>query len=275
MKNKSNKPHGSDTFYSTRGILILVIAVILFAIAALIGMYALGVINMPAFISNYFSDNEATNQEAENISPEAENELYKALPAGEYASALADMPLPKNYYRSYSITVSAGNKNSKTDYIAIVNDNDWWVQTYKNGVILTTAVCKDGALKLTDNASNSSVTTEAEGSISFKERCEVMPLYELVQLIKAVDSGKHVSYSGGISTYSLSFTQSRGTGENLFNFSFTCENGVSEEYIFSFESAKILSAVKTYGGETIYKMELTDSRNNLDDIDIDALFTLD
>ena len=274
MKKNNNKstPRGETTFYSTRGVVILIIAVVIFALSAIAGMYALGVIKLPSFIGDFFADETLSQPKAENIAPAETEELYKALPAGEYAVALADMPLPEEYYRSYSITLSSGDTQKSTDYIAIKKGDDWWVQVSENEVILSTALCSGGVVKITDNASNSSITSDAENGVTFKERCGIMPLGELAELIRAVESGEDVAYGGGIATYALSFTQSRGTGENIFNFSFSCENGISEEYIFAFESASILSAKKTYNGETIYQMELKDSRNELSEIDIDALF---
>ena len=66
-----------------------------------------------------------------------------------------------------------------------------------------------------------------------------------------------------------------GTGENVFVFTFTCKNGVTEEYRFAFESAVILSAKKSFGEVQIYKMEMKEHRNDLSDVDVDSLLTLE
>ncbi|MBQ4556031.1 MAG: hypothetical protein IJA60_00105 [Clostridia bacterium] len=275
MKSKQNKPIGETTFYSTRGIIILVVAVLIFAAIALVCMYMIGVIKLPGFISNHFTGETIPPSNAENIAPLESEAVYKALPAGEYAIALADMPIPSEYYLNYNITLSSEDNKNSTDYIAIKKGNDWWVQTSRDEVILTTAICKNDVITITDNASNSSVTDTSKIGTTFKERCGIMPLSELVEMIRAVECGENIAYGGGITTYSLSFTQARITGDNLFNFSFTCENGISEEYIFAFESAAILSAKKILNGKTIYQMELYDSRSDLSEIDTDALFTIE
>lgn len=261
------------------GIIITVCAVVLILSITLAVLFSVGVIKPPAFLASYFSGEvtPSTPSKSANIAPQGE--AYppkKALSAGEYAIALADMNIPQSFYMSYKITLFSDTNQSTTDYVAIKDGDTWWVQASKNDIILTTAICKNNVVKITDNASNSSVVTDAysettPSGITFKERCEFMPLSELVQIIKAVDSGETVTYGGGITTYSLSYTQSRSTSENLFSFSFSCENGISEEYIFSFERAVILSATKKYGDKIIYQMELKDSRDDLSDIHLDEL----
>ena len=52
-------------------------------------------------------------------------------------------------------------------------------------------------------------------------------------------------------------------------------DGISEEYTFALESATILS-IKKYDsdGEKIYQMEMKDSRNSLDEVDVESLLVL-
>ena len=261
------------------GIIITVCAVVFTLAITLAVLFSVGVIKPPAFLASYFGTEVKTPAPSKSANIAPQEEAYspkKALPAGEYAIALADMNIPQSFYMSYKITLFSDTNQSTTDYVAIKDGDTWWVQASKNDIILTTAICKDNVVKITDNASNSSVVTDAysetaPSGITFKERCEFMPLSELVQMIKAVDSGETVAYGGGITTYSLSYTQSRSTSENLFSFSFSCENGISEEYIFSFERAVILSATKKHGDKIIYQMELKDSRDDLSDIHLDEL----
>ena len=278
QKTKEQKKN-KHTFYSARGIGLMAAVLLLFIILALTGMYTIGVIRLPESFSALFGQagETAAPAAAANIAPEEEKaELYAAIPREEYAQALADMPLPTEYYRAYSITVSFGIREDVTDYVAIRRGEDFWVQTSKDDVILTTAICKDGNVRITDNAQNTAVTAagyseENPGGASFEERCGVLPLNRLVEIIRAVSSGETVDYGGGITDYSLFFTQARGTGENVFVFTFTCQNGVTEEYRFTFESAAILSVSKSIGEIKIYQMETKEHRNDLSDIDVDAL----
>ena len=52
MKNEHKK--SEMTFYSARGIMLMIAAVLIFATIAVIGMYRLGVISIPDFISDVF-----------------------------------------------------------------------------------------------------------------------------------------------------------------------------------------------------------------------------
>lgn len=279
MKQKTKEKKNKHTFYSTRGIGLMVALLLLFIILALTGLYTLGIIHLPASFSALIGQAKETTAPAAaaNIAPEGEKaELYEAIPREEYAKALADMHLPTEYYRAYSITVSFGIREDVTDYVAIRRGDDWWVQTSKDDVILNTAICKDGDVRITDNAQNAAVTAngysaENPSGISFEERCGVLPLDKLVEMIRAIASGETVGYGGGITDYSLSFTQARGTGENVFVFTFTCQNGVTEEYRFAFESAAILSASKSIGEIKIYQMEMKEYRNDLSDVNTDSL----
>ena len=278
QKTKEQKKN-KHTFYSARGIGLMAAVLLLFIILALTGMYTLGIIHLPDSFSALLGQAEETTAPAAavNIAPEGEKaELYEAIPREEYAKALADMHLSTEYYRAYSITVSFGIREDTTDYVAIRRGEDWWVQTSKDSVILSTAICKDGTVRITDNAQNTAVTAagyseDTPGGISFEERCGVLPLERLVEMIRAVSGGEAVAYGGGITDYSLSFTQARGTGENVFVFTFTCQNGITEEYRFAFESAAILSASKSLGDLKIYQMEMKEHRNDLSDVNVDSL----
>ncbi len=283
MKQKTkDKQKNNIPFYSTRGVGLMVALLLLFILLALTGMYSLGILRLPQSISALFGSDTQTTEPpaAANIAPEGEEAvLYEAIPREKYAKALADMHLPTEYYRAYSITVSFGIRENVTDYVAIRRGDDWWVQTSQDNVILNTAVCKDGSVRITDNAQNAAVTAESYSAvhpsgISFEERCGVLPLYRLVEMIRAIADGEELEYGGGIVDYSLSFTQARGTGENVFVFTFTCDNGVTEEYRFAFESAAILSAKKSLGEIEIYQMEMKEYRNDLSDVNADALLTL-
>lgn len=280
MKQKTKeKQKNNPTFYSARGIGLMAAVLLLFIILVLTGMYTLGIIHLPESFSAFFGQAEETTAPAAaaNIAPEGEEAvLYEAIPREEYAKALADMLLPTEYYRAYSITVSFGIREDVTDYVAIRRGADWWVQTSKEDVILTTAICKDGTVRITDNTQNTAVTAkgysaETSSGISFEERCGVLPLEQLVTMIRALANGENVEYGGGITNYSLSFTQARGTGENVFVFTFTCQNGVTEEYRFAFESAALLSVTKSYGELKIYQMEMKEYRNDLSDVNVDSL----
>ena len=278
QKTKEKKKNNL-TFYSARGIGLMVAVLLLFIILALTGMYTLGIIHPPESFSSLFGQAEETTAPAAaaNIAPEGEEAvLYEAIPREEYAKALADMHLPTEYYRAYSITVSFGIREDTTDYVAIRRGEDWWVQTSKDDVILTTAICKDSTVRITDNAQNTAVTAEGYSAetpsgVSFEERCGVLSLERVVEMIRTLADGETVNYGGGITNYSLSFTQARGTGENVFVFTFTCQNGVTEEYRFAFESAAILSVSKSLGELKIYQMEMKEHRNDLSDVNVDSL----
>ena len=282
MKQKSKEKKTNAPFDSARGTWLLVAFLVLFIILVLTGMYTLGIIRLPdAFFAFFGRDTDMDPPSAAvNIAPDTDADtLYEAIPREEYAKALADMPLPSEYYRAYSITISFGIREEVTDYIAIRRGEDFWVQTSREDVILNTTVCKDGSVRITDNAQNAFVTAHAytevhpEG-VTYEERSGVLTLDRVVEIIRAISAGEGVDYGGGIVDYSLSYTQARGTGENVFNFTFTCKNGVTEEYRFAFESAVILSAKKSFGEVQIYKMEMKEYRNDLADVDLDSLLVL-
>ena len=261
------------------GIFILAIAIIL-AVILVFGMSKFDIVN---FFDNLFAE-EVTppnNSPAANISDNKNvNDFYEAVPRNEYATALAKMHLPDRYYRNYKIAISSDEDIFVTEYFVVKDRSDWWIQTLSNDIILQTVICKDGDVTITDNAANTAakakeLSKEAPFGIAFEEKCGMISLRTLVNIIFAVANGEQVDYGGGIADYSLSFTQTKLSGENLFSFSFVCQNGVSEEYTFSFENAVILSASKSYEGKEIYKMEIKDYRNSLDEIDIESLFSID
>lgn len=255
------------------GIFSIVLALIAFTAIFIFGMEKLGVTNISEAFGGIFTEEAIPhhNAPAANISNKpSDTEYFEAIPREEYASALAKMYFPDEYYRNYRIAISSAENMYVTEYFAVKNHDDWWVQTANDGVILQTAICSGDSITLTDNASNTSVNAY---DISFEEKCGVLSLKTLVDMIYAVANGDEVIYGGGIADYSLSFTQTRLSGENLFSFSFVCQNGVSEEYTFSFENSVILSASKSYEGKEIYKMEIKDYRNTLDEINIDSLFS--
>ncbi|MBR5538983.1 MAG: hypothetical protein IKU61_03705 [Clostridia bacterium] len=234
------------------------------------------------FFNNLFTDEVAppNNLPAANISDNKNvNEYFEAVPRDEYATALAKMHFPDSYYRNYRIAVSSKEDLYVTEYFTVKDRNNWWVQTLSNDIILQTTICKNGDVTITDNADNTSVkakefSDENPFGVAFEEKCGIISLRTLVNIIFAAANGEPVSYGGGIADYSLSFTQTKPGGENLFSFSFVCQNGVSEEYTFSFENAVILSASKSYEGNEIYKMEIKDYRNSLDEIDTESLFSI-
>lgn len=271
----------SSPFYSPKGILLLILLVSVLSAFALWGMYAIGVIRLPAGISALFAEETVAPRPAgaaQNIAPEPEEAtLLEAIPREEYALALADMAIPYAYYRNYKIKIFSDTKVNETEYFVVKDGKRWWVQTQVDNVILSTVSCQNGTVTITDNAQNASVTAKefsaaSPSGISFEERCGILSLQQLTEIIRAVASGESVEYGGGVRDYSLSYTPSRGTSDNVFTFAFACENGIAEEYTFAYESAVILSATKTYGEKTIYKMELKDYRNELTDIPTDTLF---
>ena len=281
MKQKTEKKNNS-TFYSRKGIGFMVALLLLFVALAFAGMLALDVIRLPESIAALFEspDESAAPSAAENIAPPGEEAvLYEAVPREEYAEALANMQIAEAYYRSYTVTVSFGIRSDVTDYVAIRDGEDWWVQASQDGVIRSTAVCKGGSVRITDNTQNAAVTAHGASvdnpdGVSFEERCGVLSLRSLVDMIRSVAAGEQVSYGGGVVDYSLSYTQARGTGENVFVFTFTCKNGVTEEYRFAFESAVLLSVTKKLADIKIYQMEMKEYRNDLEDVDAESLLTL-
>lgn len=287
MTKKQQKPTkqtktSKGKFYSTGAIWLMIILVLAFSIMAVFGLYRLGIIKLPDSFDQAFMEKPTSpsNAPAANIAnaPE-EKESYEAIPREEFATALSKMALPDEYYRNYRIAISSETSQFVTEYYTIKKSNDWWVQTAVNEVIIQTAVCNGGNITVTDNAANTSAkalekSDENPTGISFEESCGIITLDTLANMIYDIANGNTVTYGGGIADYSLSFTQTRHSGENLFSFSFLCQNGVSEEYTFSFENAVILSASKSFGGKEIYKMEIKDYRNDLSEIDTENLFSV-
>ena len=248
------------------------------AVLALLGMYSLGVIRPPASLSALFGTTETTARPAQTADIETaaeETTLTPALAREEYAAALGDMQIPSAYYRAYTVSIYGGNAVTATQYEAVVRDADWWVREARDGVILSTAVCRDGAVQITDNTQNSTVTaagTDTRRGIRLAERMGVLPLGELTALIGTLGAGGTSDYGGGITGYSLALAPARGTGENVFTFAFTTASGVREVYSFSFENAVLLSAEKYVGDRLIYRMESTAYTNDLADTGADRLF---
>ena len=248
----------------------MIVILLIISAFAVLGLNKLGIINLSPSIG--VTENPAAPSGAPAAviagTPEKKEKL-EAIPREEFASALSKIQIPSEYYRNYKIAISSDTNQYVTEYFVIKKNDDWWIQTAVDGVIMETAICKDSDVTLTDNAANTSVTMS---DISFEECSGVITLGTLVNMIHDVANGIPVTYGGGIADYSLSFTQMLTSGENLFSFSFLCHNGVREEYTFSFENAVILSASKSYDGKTIYKMEMKDYRNNLSEIDTESLF---
>lgn len=281
MKKTNRNPNRTDsskTFYSTRGVTLLLSVVLVLAVLALLGMYSLGVIRPPASLSALFGTTETTARPAQTADIETaaeETTLTPALAREEYAAALGDMQIPSAYYRAYTVSIYGGNAVTATQYEAVVRDADWWVREARDGVILSTAVCRDGAVQITDNTQNSTVTaagTDTRRGIRLAERMGVLPLGELTALIGTLGAGGTSDYGGGITGYSLALAPARGTGENVFTFAFTTASGVREVYSFSFENAVLLSAEKYVGDRLIYRMESTAYTNDLADTGADRLF---
>lgn len=281
MKKTNRNPNRTDsskTFYSTRGVTLLLSVVLVLAVLALLGMYSLGVIRPPASLSALFGTTETTARPAQTADIETAAEeitLTPALAREEYAAALGDMQIPSAYYRAYTVSIYGGNAVTATQYEAVVRDADWWVREARDGVILSTAVCRDGAVQITDNTQNSTVTaagTDTRRGIRLAERMGVLPLGELTALIGTLGAGGTSDYGGGITGYSLALAPARGTGENVFTFAFTTASGVREVYSFSFENAVLLSAEKYVGDRLIYRMESTAYTNDLADTGADRLF---
>ena len=281
MKKTNRNPNRTDsskTFYSTRGVTLLLSVVLVLAVLALLGMYSLGVIRPPASLSALFGTTETTARPAQTADIETaagETALTPALAREEYAAALGDMQIPSAYYRAYTVSIYGGNAVTATQYEAVVRDADWWVREARDGVILSTAVCRGGAVQITDNTQNSTVTaagTDTRRGIRLAERMGVLPLGELTALIGTLGAGGTSDYGGGITGYSLALAPARGTGENVFTFAFTTASGVREVYSFSFENAVLLSAEKYVGDRLIYRMENTAYTNDLADTGADRLF---
>lgn len=272
-----------SSFYSARGIALLITALLIASVFALWGLYAIGALRVPQYITDLFAEETSAplpSGAAANIAPEGtEAPLQEAVPREEYTLALSEMHFPTEFYRSYTITLQNATYADTTVYYTIKKGSDWWVQTVKDNVIYETALCKNGKVRITDNAQNASVSLpekseQVPNGVSFEERCGIMTTKSLVEIIRRAATGEPVEYGGGVRDYSLSFTPSRGTGENLFTFSFVNGSGIAEEYVFAFESARILSAKKSVGDTVIYKMELKDYRNELTDIDTATLFAM-
>lgn len=264
MKKKNN-----NFFSSSKWLWLLIASLFISCIVFAIVFLKFDVIELP---SNSPSQVQIPNSPAANISAEEAKDVFEAIPREEFANALAKMQIPNEFYRSYRIVLKSGEYSNPTEYYAIKKNNDWWVQISKNGVIRETTICHNGIVTIADNAANTFVNTE---NVSFEERCNILSLQTLVNMINDIANDRPVNYGGGISDYSLSYTQTKTSGENLFSFAFVCKNGISEEYTFSFENSVILSASKKLGDEEIYKMEIRDYRNSLSGIDTDSLFSVE
>lgn len=281
MKKTNREPNRTDsskTFYSARGVTLLLSVVLVLAVLALFGMYSLGVLRPPASLSALFGTAETTARPAQTADIEtaaAETTLTPALAREEYAAALGDMQMPSAYYRAYTVSIYSGNAATTTQYETVVRGADWWVREARNDVALSTTVCLNGTVKITDNTQNSTVTAsgaDTQRGIRLAERMGVLPLGELTALIGTLGEGGASDYGGGITGYSLALTPARGTGENVFTFDFTTAPGVREVYSFSFENAVLLSAEKYVGDRLIYRMESTAYTNDLTDTGADQLF---
>lgn len=259
-------------FYNVGTIWLLIVVVLVLSTFAFFGLYKLGVISLPFSLYDKSSNVPSTPSGAPaNIAGmPLDKDTFEAIPREEFASALSKIQIPSEYYRNYKIAISSDSNQQVTEYFVIKKNDDWWVQTATGGVIMETAICKQNTVTLNDNAANTSTTLSG---VSLEECSGIIALETLVDIIHNIANGAPVTYGGGITDYSLSFTQMPLSSENLFSFSFLCQNGVREEYAFSFENAVILSASKSYGGKTIYKMEIKDYRNNLSEINTDGLFS--
>lgn len=284
MKKTNRMPSKADslqTFYSARSVALLLSAVLFLAMLALYGLYSLGVVRLPASISALLGTEETTARPVQmaDIAPEPETTaaLTPAIAREEYAAALADMLMPSAYYRAYTVSIYSGSTSIQTQYVLVVRDADWWVRETREDVVLSTTVCVDGKLRITDHTLDQTVTAtaasaEAPNGIRLSERMGVMPLEELTALIGTLGAGGTSDYGGGITGYSLALTPARGTDENMFTFSFTTARGVREVYSFSFENAVLLTAEKYIGDSLIYKMESTACRNGLSEADMADFF---
>ena len=115
MKNKNIT---TDRFYSKKGIVLIICAALVFTATGIVGMYMLGIVKMPSFMSAFLnkSDTPTASHIAMNIHEEDENQtFYEALPREEYAIALADISIPEEYYQRYTITLYAGEAVRSTD----------------------------------------------------------------------------------------------------------------------------------------------------------------
>ena len=150
MKKTQREPNRTDsskTFYSARGVTLLLSVVLILAVLALCGMYSLGVIRPPATLAALFGATETTARPAQtaDIAPATEaTTLTPALAREEYAAALGGMQMPNAYYRAYTVSIYSGNASVTTQYDAVVRDADWWVRETQDGVALSTAVCQSG-----------------------------------------------------------------------------------------------------------------------------------
>lgn len=280
-QGKAGTKKNNTAFYSAQGVALLVVIMLAFTLVALVGMHMLGIIALPRSIADWFGEETEASEPLPGLADlpnkPGENVLYEALPREEYAAALKRMTLPESYYRSYTITVYSGKYSFMTEYTSVFREGDWWVQTAEEGVVTSTAVCRNREVTITDHTRDAAVTAlgsseQATGGVSFEERCGVLTLQTLTSMISALEAGEPVLYGGGeVTDYTLSFTPARGTGENLFTFSFSLGD-LREKYVFSFESATILSAEKYYKNTRIYAMEMQSYANDLSALNVDALF---
>ena len=97
MKKTQREPNRTDsskTFYSARGVTLLLSVVLILAVLALCGMYSLGVIRPPATLAALFGATETTARPAQtaDIAPATEaTTLSPARAREEYAAALGGM----------------------------------------------------------------------------------------------------------------------------------------------------------------------------------------
>ncbi|MBQ7661724.1 MAG: hypothetical protein IJS44_06690 [Clostridia bacterium] len=273
MKKTKQRDSEKTVFYSRRGVATLAAFVALFTIISLVGMYALGVIKLPAALTALFADETSAVSPAhagEDIPLPPQNRYETAVPLSEYAAALSEIELPKGFYQTYTVTRGTGKNGQTLYYTFLQNGNDYWVQTASGSVILSTVVCKDGQVRLTDHSRNEKATVG--GALTAEEAAGVLSLAHLLEMMRAAATDTPVDYGGGLSNYSLSISASRGEGDNLFTFAFTTGDGVSERYTFSPERGVLLSGEKTYGGKVIYSMQSTGFTDDLSEIDLDLLF---
>ena len=275
--------NSKTTFYSARGVAWLIVLLCVFAMAALIGMYKLGIVGLPRVVTGLFSPAETGEGKplfaGSPIAPEPETAapIYEAIPNDKIAAALAELSVPAEGYRAYTVTLYGGGKTLETAYETVWRGSDWWVQSAQDGIILSTAVAKGSTVYLTDHTLNVTTTAKAASAadpdgVTFAERSGVLPLSELLTLIGNVAVGEATTYGGGVTEYSLSYTPRRSGNENHFRFTCKTAIGTEEEYTFSFENAVLLSAQKTIGGKLIYQMENTAYRNDLSQVHADSLF---
>ena len=273
MKQKKHGKTEEIVFYSKRGVITLAVFVAAFIILSLWGMTALGVIQLPAALTAWFAKDAPPVETAgveEDIALLPQKQYETAVPLAEYAAALAGISLPQSFYQTYTLTRGAGKTADTQSYTYLQNGGDFWVQTARGNTILSTVVCKDGSVRLTDHTRNDKVALSAD--YSAEEAAGVLGLSHLLSMMAAAARGEEVDYGGGISNYSLSMTTARGEGDKLFTFAFTTADGISEQYTFSPERGVLLSGEKSYGKKVIYSMRSTGYTDDLSEINLDLFF---